>query len=232
MSKKVLIVGGVAAGASTAARLRRMDEDAQIIMFERGEYISFANCGLPYYVGEVIKKRERLLIQTPKSMFRRFNIDVRNNSTVERILPLTKEINVTTSQGESYQESYDYLVLCPGAVPIRPNIRGIDQPNVFSVRNVPDSDAIKQYINLHNPKNAVVLGGGFVGLEMAEMLFERNLDVAIVEAADQLMGPIDPEMAAIIHTYLRNQNIELHLGERAMSLDGSERVKGLLWKAA
>jgi len=227
MSKKVIVVGGVAAGASTAARLRRMDEDAQIIMFERGEYISFANCGLPYYVGEVIKKRERLLIQTPKSMFKRFNIDVRNNTTVDRILPLTKEITATTNQGESYQESYDYLVLCPGAAPIRPNIQGIDHPNVFSVRNVPDSDAIKQYIDLHNPKNAVILGGGYVGLEMAEMLYERNLDVAVVEAADQLMGPLDPEMATIIHTYLRDQNIELHLADRAVSLDGSERVESV-----
>jgi len=225
MSKKVIIVGGVAAGASTAARLRRMDEDAQIIMFERGEYISFANCGLPYYVGEVIKKRERLLIQTPRSMFKRFNIDVRNNTTVERIMPLSKEIKVTTSQGESYQESYDYLVLCPGAAPIRPDIPGIDYPNVFSVRNVPDSDAIKQYIDLHSPKSAVILGGGFIGLEMAEMLYERNLDVTIVEAAEQLMGPLDPEMAAIIHTYLRGQDIELRLGDRAVSLDGPERVE-------
>ena len=226
MSKKVIIVGGVAAGASAAARLRRMDEDAQIIMIERGEYISFANCGLPYYVGDVIKKRERLLIQTPKSMFRRFNIDVRNNTTVERIMPLTKEIEVTDAiKGESYRETYDYLVLCPGAAPIRPDIQGIDHPNVFSVRNVPDSDAIKQYIDLHSPKTAVILGGGFVGLEMAEMLYERNLDVAIVEAADQLMGPLDPEMAAIIHTYLRGQDIELHLADRALSLDGLERVE-------
>lgn len=225
MSKKVIIVGGVAAGASAAARLRRMDENAQIIMIERGEYISFANCGLPYYVGDVIKKRERLLIQTPKSMFRRFNIDVRNNSTVERIMPLTKEISVTSSQGESYHESYDYLVLCPGAAPIRPDIQGIDHTNVFSVRNVPDSDAIKQYIDMHSPKNAVILGGGFVGLEMAEMLYERNLDVAIVEAADQLMGPLDPEMAAIIHTYLRGKDIALHLADRAVSLDGAEHVE-------
>ncbi|MEA4926580.1 MAG: FAD-dependent oxidoreductase [Syntrophomonadaceae bacterium] len=227
MGKKVVIVGGVAAGASTAARLRRMDEDAQIIMFERGEYISFANCGLPYYVGDLIKKRERLLIQTPKSMFRRFNIDVRINTAVEQINPQKKEITATTVQGETYRESYDYLVLCPGAVPIRPDIPGIDRPNVFSVRNVPDSDAIKQYIELSQPANAVILGGGFIGLEMAEMLYERNLDVAIVEAADQLMGPLDPEMTAIIQKYLLDQDIALYLGDRAVSLNGVERTESV-----
>lgn len=221
------IVGGVAAGASAAARLRRMDEDAQIIMFERGEYISFANCGLPYYVGDVIKKRERLLIQTPKSMFKRFNIDVRNNTAVEQINPATQEITVTTIDGETYRESYDYLVLCPGAAPIRPDIPGIDHPNVFSVRNVPDSDAIKQYIDSNQPQNAVIIGGGFVGLEMAEMLYARNLDVTIVEAADQLMGPLDPEMAAIIHKYLVNQDIGLYLGDQAISLNGSERAESV-----
>lgn len=226
MSKKVIIVGGVAAGASTAARLRRMDEDARIIVMERGEYISFANCGLPYYVGDVIKKRERLLIQTPASMYQRFNIDVRINTSVERILPQTKEVIVNdTTRGENYSESYDYLVLCPGAVPVKPDIPGIDRPNVFVIRNVPDSDAIKQYIDLYNPQSAVIMGGGFVGLEMAEMLYERNLDVAIVEAADQLLGPLDPEMASIIHSYLRDLDIKLYLGDRAVSLDGREQVE-------
>jgi Uncharacterized NAD(FAD)-dependent dehydrogenases len=227
MSKKVVIVGGVAAGASTAARLRRMDEDAQIIMFERGEYISFANCGLPYYVGDVIKKRERLLIQTPKSMFERFNIDVRNNTAVEQINPESKEITATTVDGETYRESYDYLVLCPGAAPIRPDIPGINHPNVFSVRNVPDSDTIKQYIDMKQPENAVIIGGGFIGLEMAEMLYTRNLDVTIVEAADQLMGPLDPEMAAIIHKHLRDKEISLYFGDQAVSLNGSERAESV-----
>lgn len=229
MAKKVVIVGGVAAGASAAARLRRMDEDAQIIMVERGEYISFANCGLPYYVGGVIKKRERLLIQTPRSMFKRFNIEVRNNSEVEQINPQEKEIVIkNTLEGDSYRESYDYLVLCPGAAPIIPNIPGINQPNVFSVRNVPDSDRIKQYIDMNEPKTAVIIGGGFVGLEMAEMLYECNLDVCIVEAADQLMGPLDPEMAAIVHSYLRSQDIELCLGDQAISMEGSDQVESVI----
>ena len=153
MAKKVVIIGGVAAGASAAARLRRLDENAQIIMVERGEYISFANCGLPYYVGGVIKKRERLLIQTPRSMFKRFNIDVRNLSEVEQIKPQDKEIIIRNlADGEVYSESYDYLIMSPGASPIIPNIPGVQQANVFTVRNVPDSDRIKQYIDVAEPQ--------------------------------------------------------------------------------
>lgn len=226
MSKKVIIVGGVAAGASTAARLRRMDEDAEIIMFERGEFISFANCGLPYYVGGVIKKRERLLVQTPTSMFKRFNIDVRTNSEVQRIVPQEKAVVVSDKiKGESYRETYDYLVLCPGAAPIIPNMPGIDQSNVFSVRNVPDSDNIKEYINVHNPNTAVILGGGFIGLEMAEMLNEYNIDVTLLEASNQVLGVLDPEMAAIVHSYLENENINLCLGDRAVSIEGSGKAE-------
>jgi len=229
MSKKIVIIGGVAAGASTAARLRRMDEDAQIVMLERGEYISFANCGLPYYVGGVIKKRERLLIQTPNSMLKRFNIDVRTNSEVQRIIPQEKEIIIKNmAQGNTYNESYDYLVLCPGAAPVVPNIPGIERPNVFSVRNMADSDVIKQYIDFHNPNTAVILGGGFIGLEMAEMLYEQNIGVSLVEASNQVMGALDPEMAAIIHSYLRNQDIELCLGDRAVSMEGSDKVENVV----
>ncbi len=226
MAKKVVIVGGVAAGASTAARLRRLDEDTQIVMVERGEYISFANCGLPYYVGGVIERRESLLIQTPRSMFRRFNIDVRNNSEVEEIIPQNKEVVIRNNlDGNVYNENYDYLVLCPGASPIVPNIPGADQPNVFTVRNVPDSDRIKHYIEMYQPQHAVVIGGGFIGLEMAEMLYELNLRVSIVEAADQLLGPLDPEMAAIVHSYLRSRDFEIHLQAQALSMEGAERVE-------
>jgi len=225
MGKKVVIVGGVAAGASTAARLRRMDEEAEIIMVERGEFISFANCGLPYFVGGVIKQRKHLLIQTPRSMHSRFNIDVRTESEVERIVPEDKEVLIKKLDGESYRESYDYLVLCPGAAPIVPNIEGIDFPNVFSVRNVPDSDAIRQYIDVNKPSAAVIMGGGFIGLEMAEMLRECDLRVFLVEAAPQVMGALDPEMASIVHHYLRKNDIELCLSDKVVSLQGSAQAE-------
>ncbi len=229
MGKKVIIVGGVAAGASTAARLRRMDEEAEIIMLERGEYISFANCGLPYYVGGVIEQRNRLLVQTPRSMQRRFNIDVRTNSEVQSIIPDEKVVIINnTLLDQSYRESYDYLVLCPGANPIIPDIPGIHQPNVFTVRNVPDSDVIKQYIELHRPATAVIMGGGFIGLEMAEMLHELNIHVTLVEASDQVLGVLDPEMAAIVHKYLQDQGIELCLSDRAVSLEGSSSVETVI----
>ncbi|NLU49869.1 MAG: FAD-dependent oxidoreductase [Syntrophomonadaceae bacterium] len=226
MGKKVVIVGGVAGGASAAARMRRLDEKAEIVMFERGEYISFANCGLPYYVGGIIPKRKSLLVQTPESLFRRFNIDVRTRSEVRRILRAEKQVEVMDlRKGEMYRESYDFLVLSPGATPIVPDIPGIDLPNVFSVRNVPDSDLVKRYIEEEKPDTAVVIGGGYVGLEMADVLYQSGVEVSVVEGAPQVMGALDPEMAAIVHHYLRRQGIGLYLGERAAALEGSYRVE-------
>ncbi|MBC7076190.1 MAG: pyridine nucleotide-disulfide oxidoreductase family protein [Syntrophomonadaceae bacterium] len=226
---KVVIVGGVAAGASTAARLRRLDEGAQIIMFERGEDISFANCGLPYYIGGVIEKRKRLLVQTPKAMRDRFNIDVRTMSEVQKIMPEEKEVEVKNLlTGEIYRESYDYLVLCPGAGPIMPDIKGVDLPNVFTVRNIPDSDIIKQYVEEKKPAKAVVVGGGFIGLEMAEMLHGLGIEAAIVEAAPQVMGALDPEMAAIVHRYLRRQGVKLCLSSKLVGMEGSSQVERVI----
>ena len=224
---KVVIIGGVAAGASTAARLRRLDENAEIVMLERGEHISFANCGLPYYVGGVIKNRKRLLVQTPKSMHSRFNIDVRVNNEVIRILPQEKQLEIRNIQ-ENYLESYDYLVLCPGASPVVPTVPGIDKPNVFKVRNLPDSDIIKQYIEVHKPQHGVVIGGGFIGLEMADMLNKAGITVTLVEASPQVMGALDSEMAAIIHAHLLKRGVNLCLEDQLIGFIGDERIEGVV----
>ena len=226
MAKKVVIVGGVAGGASAAARLRRLDEDAEIIMFERGLHISFANCGLPYYIGNIIPDRKRLLVQTPERMQARFNIDVRTLSEVTRILPSQKEVEVCDlSSDETYRESYDYLIISPGAFPLVPDLPGIDLSNVFKIRNVPDSDTVKKYIQEQEPETAVVLGGGFIGLEMADVLHESGVETAVVEASSQIMGPLDAEMAAIVQNYLRWQGIDLYLADRAAALEGTDRVE-------
>jgi len=223
---RVLIVGGVAGGASTAARLRRLDESAEIIMFERGEDISYANCGLPYYISGVIEKRSALLVQTPQAMKQRFNIDVRTKSEVISVKPQEKKVSVRDlSTGRVYEESYDYLVLSPGANPVRPPIPGIDLPNVFTVRNIPDSDRIKAWVEQERPTHAVVVGGGFVGLEMAENLKHAGVDVVLVEASDQVMAPLDREMAAIVHRYLRKQGIGLYLSRRMVACEGGDRVR-------
>lgn len=225
---KVLIVGGVAGGASAAARLRRLDERAQIVMFERGEYISFANCGLPYYVGGTIKKRSALLVQTPKAMHKRFNIDVRIHSEVVRIYPTSKEVEVKDLQnGTTYRESYDYLVLAPGAAPFIPPLPGIELDHIFTVRNVPDSDMIKQYIEAEQPATAVVVGAGFIGLEMAEVLAGQGIGVHVVEAGPQVMGALDREMAAVVHQYIRKKGIHLHLNSQVASFEGSGRVSSV-----
>lgn len=210
MNKKVVIVGGVAGGASTAARLRRMDENAKIIMLERGEHISFANCGLPYHIGEVITEREKLLVQTPEKMGKRFNIDIRTFNEAISINRDNKTIMIKKHQtGESYEENYDVLVLSPGANPIKPPIPGIDNDKIFTLRNIPDTDAIKQYVDNKKPKNAVVIGGGFIGIEMAENLHHRGVNVTLVEMADQILGPIDFEMATIVHEHIRSKNVNL-----------------------
>ena len=226
MAKKVVIVGGVAGGASAAARLRRLDEDAEIIMLERGLHISFANCGLPYYIGDTITDRKKLLVQTPERMQARFNIDVRTSSEVTRILPAQKQVEVhDLVSDETYLESYDYLILSPGASPLVPDLPGIDLPNVFKIRNVTDSDMVKKYIQEQEPETAVVLGGGFIGLEMADVLHESGVDTAVVEASSQIMRMLDAEMAAIVQRYLRWQGIDLYLEDRAAALEGVDRVE-------
>lgn len=214
MNKKVLIVGGVAGGASTAARLRRMDEDAEIIIFEKGEYISFANCGLPYHIGGIIDERSKLLVQTPQSMEARFNISVRVKNEVIAIDREQKEVKVKNhDNGEIYRESFDYLVLSPGAEPFKPPITGIDNENVFTLRNIPDTDQINNYIASKKPEKAVVIGGGYIGLEMAHNLVERGIDVSLVEMLDQVLSPVDYEMASFVHNHLRTKGIDLHLGD-------------------
>jgi len=218
MSNKVLIVGGVAGGASTAARLRRMDEQAEIVMFERGEYISFANCGLPYYIGGAIENREELLIQTPEAMKARFNIDVRVKQEVMSIDKDKKTIEVRkVDTDEIYTESYDDLVLSPGSSPLKPPIEGINRPNIFTLWNIPDVDKIKAYVEEHDLETATVIGGGFIGIEMAENLHELGLSVAIAEMADQVMAPVDFDMAQILHNHMIRKSVKLHLSNGVKS---------------
>jgi len=214
MSKKVLIVGGVAGGASTAARLRRVDEEAEVIIFEKGEHISFANCGLPYHIGEVIKERNKLLVQTPEAMESRFDVDVRVMNEVLTIDRENKEVKVKDwAKGEIYTESYDALVLSPGAEPIKPPLAGIDSKNIFTLRNIPDTDQIKDFVDSNDPKRAVVVGAGYIGVEMAENLHHRGLEVSVVELAPQVLGPIDIDMAATVHNHMRSKGINLHLSD-------------------
>lgn len=215
MSKKIIIVGGVAGGASTAARLRRLHEQAEIILVERGEHISFANCGLPYYVGGVIPERSHLLVQTVEGMESRFNLDIRIRTEVQSIDPQKKEITAQNLEtGVTYTESYDYLVLSPGANPVAPPIPGLKEAkNVFTIRTIPDTDAINDFIDFQAPKRAVVVGGGFIGLEMAENLQHRGLEVSVVEMLPQVMAPIDFEMACLVHEHLRSKGVNLILSD-------------------
>ena len=215
---KVLIVGGVAGGASAAARLRRIDEKAEIILFEKGEFISYANCGLPYYVGAVIKTKDKLLVQTAEAMRQRFNMDVRIFSEVVRIDRPGKRVFVKNHRtGEEYAESYDKLILSPGAEPKRPPMEGIDLPGVYTLRTVPDTLRIREFVDNNLPRKAVVIGGGFIGVEMAENLMERGIDVTLVEFTDQVVASIDPEMAAFLHQYMRQKGLKLlfHTGATA-----------------
>ncbi len=216
--KKILIIGGVAGGATVAARLRRMDENVSIIMFEKGSYISYANCGLPYYIGGVITERNNLFVQTPQGFGRRFNLDIRVNQEVIAVNPVEQTVDVKNLKtGESYTESYDKLVLSPGAEPMRPPIPGIDLDGIFTLRNVPDTDRIKEYIEKNQPKRAVVVGAGFIGLEMAENLHHLGINVSIVEMAEQVMTPLDYSMATLVHQHLKTKNVEFYLKEAVMS---------------
>lgn len=234
---KVIIIGGVAGGASAAARLRRLDEQAEIVLFERGEHISFANCGLPYYVGEVIREKANLVVQTPEGMKQRFQLDIRTRSEVTDIDTENKEVEVLElGTGKRYRESYDKLVLSPGASPIKPNIPGLDGQNVFTMRNIPDTYAIKDFVDEKRPKRAVVVGGGFIGVELAENLAERGVKVTLVELANQVIGPLDYEMAALVHRHLADKGVELYLqaglegvrheaGYSVLSLSSKEEIK-------
>lgn len=209
---KYLVIGGVAGGATTAARLRRMDENADIILFERGKYVSYANCGLPYYIGGTISERDKLFVQTVEGFTARFNIDIRTEQEVTAIHPKEKTVEVKNlGTGKTYTESYDKLVLSPGAEPLRPDIEGINSKKIFTLRNVPDTDTIKKYIDLNKPRHAVVVGGGFIGLEMAENLHDLGVHIAVVEMANQVMAPLDYSMAAIVHQQLIEKKVDLRL---------------------
>lgn len=207
---KYLIIGGVAGGATVAARLRRMDEKADIILFERGKYVSYANCGLPYYIGDTINNRNKLFVQTVKGFTDRFRIDIRIEQEVTRVLPNVKQVEIKNlATGEVYIENYDKLVLSPGAEPLRPRIEGIENKKIFTLRNVPDTDMIKNYVNQEKPRRAVVVGGGFIGLEMAENLHELGIHVTVVEMSNQVMAPLDYSMAAIVHQHLTGKKVSL-----------------------
>ena len=222
-NQKILIVGGVAGGASAAARLRRLDESANIIMFEKDEYISFANCGLPYYIGGEITDQEALTLQTPDSFKARFNVDVRNFNEVTAITPETKTVTVYNHQlQKEYQESYDKLLLSMGAKPIKPNIPGINSNKVFTLRNIPDTYAIKEYVDTHKPKHAIVVGGGFIGIEMAENLHSTGINVTIVEMANQVISPIDYEMACEVHQHLISKGINLVLETELQAINEAD----------
>ena len=210
---KYIIVGAVAGGASTAARLRRLDEHAEIVIFEKGEYISYANCGLPYYIGNVITDRNKLFVQTATAFNQRFNIDVRIQTEVLSINPLAKLIQARNQKtGEEYSETYDKLVLSPGAEPIRPPLPGITHEGIFTLRNVNDTDYIKSFVSQKMVKKAVVIGAGFIGLEMAENLHDLGLEVSVIEMGNQILAPVDFPIAAIVQQHIRSKGVDLKLG--------------------
>lgn len=220
---KYVIIGGVAGGASAAARLRRLDEEAEILLFERGDYISYANCGLPYYIGGVIEDRERLFVQTPRSFGERFRVGVRVRSEVERIDTEKKEITVKElSTGKVYTEDFDKLILSPGAAPVKPPLEGIGQEGIFTLRNVNDTDHIKAFIDRKGAKRAVIVGAGFIGLEMAENLRHLGMEVTVVEMADQVMTPVDFEIAAVVHQHFKVKHTGLLLGEAVTAFKATQ----------
>jgi len=226
---KVVIVGGVAGGATAAARIRRLDERAQILVFERSGYMSYANCGLPYYIGGAIEDAEELTLQTPESFYRRFRVDVKVRHEVTAIHPQEKKVVVRNLEtGEMFEESYDKLLLAPGAKPIVPKMPGVDAKRLFTLRTVEDTFAIKQFITQNPVRSAVVVGGGFIGLEMAENLRALGMDVTIVQLLDQLMTPFDPEMAALIHTQLRSHGIKLALGTAVQGFEETQDGIGVV----
>ncbi len=225
---KYVIVGAVAGGASTAARLRRMDEKAEIVMFEKGEYVSYANCGLPYYIGNVIEDEQKLFVQTATGFRSRFNIDVRVKEEVISIHPAQKKVKVRNlNNGVVYEESYDKLVLSPGAEPVRPPISGISLPGIFTLRNVPDTRQIKNYVQ--GRKSAVIVGAGFIGLEMAENLHRLGMEVTIIELGEQILAPVDYPIAALVQQHIRSKGVELRLKTAVTGFEKSgEGLKILL----
>ncbi|WP_045376746.1 FAD-dependent oxidoreductase [Vibrio campbellii] len=217
---KIVIIGGVAGGASAAARARRLSEDAKIIMFERGPFVSFANCGLPYHIGGDIQERSKLLLQTPESFLARFNVDVRVMNEVVSINRQDKSVTVKNLlDGSEYQESYDFLLLSPGAGPVVPPIPGIDNPLTHSLRNIPDMDRIIKTIETNKVEHATVVGGGFIGLEMIEAFHQLGVKTTLVEMADQVMTPVDREMAGFAHAEIREKGIDLRLGVALSSVE-------------
>lgn len=221
-SKRILIVGGVAGGASCAARLRRLSESAEIVMFERGPYVSFANCGLPYYVGDVIKEEKDLLVASPALFRDRFNIQVRVDTEVVAVMPDQNRIRVLDhGSGDITEEAYDALVLSPGAAPIKPPVPGVDLPGIFTVRTIPDSRRIRDWIDTTGAKHAVIVGGGYIGLEMTDNLVERGLGVTVVEMQQQLMPILDAEMVSPIHKALVRKGVEIRLREKATGFEAA-----------
>ena len=221
---KVVIVGGVAGGATAAARIRRLDEQAEIVVFERSGYISYANCGLPYYIGDVITDPEELTLQTPESFFSRFRVDMKVRHEVTAIHPERKTVSVKNLEtDEVFEESYDKLILSPGAKPTQPRLPGVGIDKLFTLRTVEDTFRIKEYINQNHPKSAVLAGGGFIGLELAENLRELGMDVTIVQRPKQLMNPFDADMASMIHSEMRKHGVKLALG---YTVEGFEERNG------
>lgn len=216
---KYIIIGGVAGGATAAARIRRNSEEAKIVLIEKGEHISYANCGLPYYIGNVISDREKLFVQTPQAFAQRFNIDVRVKSEVIAIDRIKKAVKIKGADGKTYMEAYDKLLLSPGASPVRPPLPGIDIEGIFTLRDVNDTDTIKNYIRTNDVKRAIIIGGGFIGLEMAENLHNNGSQVAVVEMANQVMAPIDFSMASLVHQHLLQKGIRLYLGTAVTSFE-------------
>ena len=216
---KIIIIGGVAGGATTAARIRRVDETAEIILLGKGKHISYANCGLPYYIGGVIEEREKLFVQTPEAFSTRFRVDVRTENEVIFIDRKKKTVTVRQSSEDTYEESYDKLLISTGASPVRPPLPGIDLPGIFTLRNVTDTDRIKEYINSHSPRKAVVVGAGFIGLEMAENLHAQGAKVSIVEMGNQVMAPIDFSMASLVHQHLMDKGVNLYLEQAVASFE-------------
>ena len=222
---KIIIIGGVAGGATTAARIRRVDETAEIILLEKGKYISYANCGLPYYIGGVIEERDKLFVQTPEAFSTRFRVDVRTENEAIFIDRKRKTVTIRQSSEDTYEESYDKLVISTGASPVRPPLPGIDLSGIFTLRNVTDTDRIKEYIKSHAPRKAVIVGAGFIGLEMAENLHTQGAKVSIVEMGNQVMAPIDFSMASLVHQHLMDKGVNLYLEQAVASF--SREGKGL-----
>lgn len=228
---KHLIIGGVAGGATAAARIRRISESDDIILFEKGEYISYANCGLPYYIGGTIADRDRLFVQTPEAFGRRFNIDVRVRSEVLSIDKEAKKVKIKSPDGSVYEESYDKLLMSPGAMPLIPPLPGIGSEGIFTLRNVADTDAVKSYMKEHAVRRAAIVGAGFIGLEMAENLHEAGVEVAIIEMADQVMTPVDYSMAAIVHQHLQQKDVRLYLKTAVSAFEKKENGISVMFRS-